>query len=193
MVDASTVQSTLVFGALIALVLGVRTYRIVTGAPIVVGRLLAFTAFYILLFALLVGEAYTLLPLYLLAVDAVILGATVVLTLPYVRREIVVAQRADGQWIYRMGPIIPVVYLVLFLVRLGIDVAVLNESFAGPPVLTKLSPTGAAALAVVDALFAFSTGLLTARSVGVYREYEDAIRAAVPRAGGPRSSPPLPP
>lgn len=186
MVDASAVQSGVAFGLLFTAILLVRTYRLVTGAPLSVPRLAGFAAFYLFLFALLVGEAYTLLPVGLLGVDALIVVATTLLALPYVRRAVTVSRRPDGQWFYRMGPLIPVVYLFLFLVRMGIDVAVLNESVAGPPVVTSLSPGGQAALALVDALFAFSTGLLTARSIGVYQEY----RSAAPRAPGvPLESP----
>ena len=180
MVDASAVQSGVALGLLFTVILLVRTYRLVTGARLSVARLAVFTAFYLVLFALLVGEAYSLVPVYFLGIDALIVVATTVLALPYVRRAVTVTQRPDGQWYYRMGPIIPVVYLVLFLVRMGIDVAVLNESVAGPPVSTSLSVSGQIALLVVDALFAFSTGLLTARSIGVYQEY----RSAAPHAPG---------
>ncbi|MGI0131670.1 MAG: hypothetical protein ACREDK_01025 [Thermoplasmata archaeon] len=190
MVAQGALQSAVIFGALIVLILGARTYRMVKGTPLNPARLFLFTAFYVVLFALLVGEVASLLPTYLLVADTILLVVTLVVALPYVRREITVYARADGQWMYRMGPLIPAIYLVLFLVRLAIDVSVLNESFAGPPVLTPLTLPGQVALAIVDGLFAFSTGLLTARSIGVYQEYEAMRRRPSPPS--PTSGSPAP-
>ncbi|MCI4317470.1 MAG: hypothetical protein L3J96_02940 [Thermoplasmata archaeon] len=189
MTDTSTLESVAVFGALITILLAVRTYRMLTGTPYSAARLFAFTGIYVALFVLLVAEEYTLLPWYLLpGYGAIILGAAVAWT-PHIRRSVRIDRRPDGVWIYRLGALIPLIYLSLFLVRLTINAVVLNQSFTSPPTVMALSPGAQLAVAFVDALFAFSTGLLLARSVGVYQ----AFQALPPAARSPSGTEPLGP
>ena len=176
MTDLSTLETTAVVGAFITVLLVGRTYQMLIGTPYNPTRLFSFAGVYVALFVLLLAQEYSLLPWYSLPLDAVILVVGAVLSLPHIRRAVRIERRADGRWVYRLGPLVPAVYITLFLVRLVINAVVLNQSFASPPTAVALSPSAQATLAIVDVLFAFSTGLLVARSIAVYQAFN---------AGGP--------
>ena len=93
----------------------------------------------------------------------------------------------DHAWHYRLRAWVPLTYLALFVVRIGVAFWVLGPSalsFApAPPV--ALSFAQELLLWMVDALFAVSTGLLVGRSVGVWLEY----RAVIERERSSRSEP----
>jgi hypothetical protein len=182
--------------AILILFLARRTYRQVTGTRYSLGRLFVFAGVFILLFAILAFEtlyaavatwgtdAYALLALYV-AFPAV----AAFFAAPYVERVVRFEQREDGYWYYRLSWHVPVLYLVLFVVRLGAEVSVFGLSallFTIPPP----APPSVAALVLlvgVDLLFGVSLGLLLGRGIGVYR----AHRALPSGVQEPPQAPPL--
>jgi hypothetical protein len=177
--DASTAVIVLLF---IVLILARRTYLMVQGTRYSTGRLVAFGAFYVLLF---VALAFTTLyaavgtwgpdGVLLLAPYVAVPVLAAVLVVPYVRRIVRFERRDDGQWYYRLPGLIPVLYLTLFVFRILAEFAVfgiagLAFSFPLP------APPSVGALEIligVDLLFGFSLGLLVGRGIGVYRAHRD--------------------
>ena len=184
---------------LIVLLIARRTVRQVSGARVSAARMFGFAALYVLLFvALAFGTLYAAVGAWgpdafgLLALYVAAPVAAGYLAVPYVERIVQFEVRDDGQWYYRLSWHVPVLYLVLFLVRLGTEVAVFGlsdivVSFPPPP------PPSIGALEVllaVDLLFGASLGLLLGRGIGVYRAYHAHL--AQTGSSPPPTSPPLP-
>ncbi|MGI0140982.1 MAG: hypothetical protein ACREBT_07580 [Thermoplasmata archaeon] len=94
-------------------------------------------------------------------------------------RRVRIIERAPGEWVYLLGPLVPILYLALFLTRLSLDFIVLNVSpFTFTLTSSGLTPSAAATL---DLLFAVSTGLVVGRTIGVYRAYRAARAQAEAR------------
>ena len=152
----------------------------------------AIAGFYLILFALTLGASFNQLPVWSYGVDAAILVVAAIGTSIWVQGQVVVEWK-DGVWMYRLGVVIPAVYLTLFVVRLALDVVVLGiDPFDFTlPSAAPLTGVSLLVVAVVDALFAFSTGLLVGRTVGVYAEYPEARRpGAADRSARPRATAP---
>jgi hypothetical protein len=179
--------TSIVIVAVIVLILVRRVIGMVRGAPVRPARMFAITALFVALLAFTLLLSFSQLPIWTYGVDVVVLLVAAAIASQWVRRQVVMEWK-NGEWTYRLGVLIPVVYLVLFVVRLTLDLVVLGVNpFAGtPPGTTPLSGQALLVVAVVDALFAFSTGLLVGRTVGVYLEYEARLQA------GPPGSPPAP-
>jgi hypothetical protein len=164
---------------LIVFIMARRTYMLVHGTVYSPERLAIFSAFYLALYLLAIYSTFTSLPLYSTALDGVLLVAAALIAIPYVERIVVLELRADGQWYYRLPVLIPVLYLVLFVLRLGLDIAVLGQDpfdfTLGAPL--SLTPTQSILLTVVDALFSISTGILVGRSIAVYRAHQKRVAA----------------
>lgn len=188
MADPASLAPEFLLLALIAALVGVRTVRMMRGAPVSGARLVGFGLLYVVLFASVLLVDVALLPWYSYALDAVAIVAAIAVAVPYVGRRVVLERRPDGQWVYRLGALLPVVYLVLFLVRILVDLLLVGASPFGGPTgsggSVVLSPTAAGALIAVDALFSFSAGLLLGRNVAVYVAYRRRLR------GGPAAPPP---
>ncbi len=92
----------------------------------------------------------------------------------------------DVRWHYRLSPLLPVLYVVLFFVRVGIETAIVGEGpFTVPTVaqFDAISPLSLYALFAVDALWGLTTGFLVGRNTAVYRKWQahlDEARAAAP-------------
>lgn len=174
---SSATVSEVVLGALIAVLILRRTVGMVHGTPVRPTRLLAFGGFYLVLMALVVSSSALLYPWpwgpAALAADAAAVGLAAWVALRHVERRVVIERRPDGAWIYRLSPLLPVVYVALFVTRLVVDLVVLGASpFAGPTAIAGGTPASEEMLvAMVDLLFAMSTGLLIGRGLGVYRAY----------------------
>jgi len=179
--DATSV----VLFAIIVLIIVRRVIGMVRGSAVRPARMFAVAALLVglLAFTLLLSNGQ--LPVWAYAVDAAVLVVASVLATGWVRRRVVLDWK-DGAWTYRLGPLLPVVYLVLFVVRLTLDIVVLGTNpFAGtPPSPAPLTGYTLGIVAVVDALFAFSTGLLVGRTVGVYLEYRARSAAGPPSPAG---------
>ncbi len=182
-VGASAQSASIVLLALVVFVVGRRAVGMARGTTLSLPRLFGFTALYAFIFAVLALEELVQFPVAVVAVNVAIVGAVAVLSYPFVRRRVVVYTDPNGGWSYRVGYVVPLVYLVLFVVRLAIDLAVLGQiPFTFAPVAPQLSPASLAVVLSVDALFAGSTGLLLARTAAVYRAYRDVRSASAPPA-----------
>jgi hypothetical protein len=178
-------QETLLLGALIGLVILRRAFAQYRGTPVSAARLLGFTLIYPLLFALVAGvESLPVLPLWSLAVDVAAAVAGTFAALRYVESRVTVYQEG-GAWMYRLGPVVPIVYVVLFLARLGLELGIGIDPFA--PSTAAISTGAATVLEVVDVLFGFSTGLAMGRNLGVYEVWRR--RSASPAPAPLRSEP----
>jgi|SRR5580693_121859 hypothetical protein len=171
---------------LIAVIIGRRVVLMVRGTQVRPGRMFAIALFYVALFALTIAASYSLLPVWTYLVDvAVVVAASIGATVLVQRR--VVVEWKDGVWMYRLGALIPALYLTLFVVRLALDFFVLNVnpfSFTLPST-APLVGTPLVIVVLVDVLFAFSTGLLVGRTVGVYLEYRKFSQAGPPPTAAP--------
>ena len=189
---ASAVGST---GLLVAIVVFLFVRRIIAsvrGTRLSEGRLFGYAALLGGIFALTTFAGITILPWYAVPLDLAVVAALGVVSYLHVQERVVIERVGPDQWIYRLGPLIPIVYLVLFVVRLGLDLAMLNVQPFGPSGLpVSLSPTTTVVFLVVDVLFAASTGLSIGRSVGVYREWQ-RLRADPPSLPPTPTDRPLP-
>src|SRR5580700_10570148 len=157
---------------LFVVIIGRRVVLMVRGTPVRPARMFLIALFYVLLFAITIAASYAELPLWTYAVDAAVLVAASIGATVLVQRRVVVEWK-DGVWSYRLGALIPAIYLTLFVVRLLLDLFVLNVNpFAFTvPSAAPLTGVSLYIVVLVDALFALSTGLLLGRTVGVYVEY----------------------
>jgi hypothetical protein len=183
----------IVLVALLVVIIGRRVVMMVRGTPVRPARMFTIAAFYVALFAVTIVASYTQLPLWTYGLDAVVVVLAGIGTTLWVRRLVVVEWK-NGVWMYRLGAVIPAVYLTLFVVRLGIDLFVLgvNPFDFTLPSTAPLSGLPLILVVVVNALFAFSTGLLVGRTTGVYLEYR-TLSAAGPPPGGAAAAPPTAP
>ncbi len=191
----SSTDSSAIFVLLLVLFLLVRrTYAQVTGARFSPARLFVFGGFYLLLFvafgfSTIYGAVGAWGPgaLALVAPYAAVVAAAGWFATGYVRRIVRFEQR-NGAWYYRLPYIVPIVSLLLFVIRFGVEILVFG--FASTSSFLLPGPLSGSLLAVlisVDLLFGGSVGLLLGRAVGVYRAHREL--ATVP-PGEP--SPPLP-
>src|ERR1700683_4188756 len=183
----------IVLVALLVVIIGRRVVMMVRGTPVRPARMFTIAAFYVALFAVTIVASYTQLPLWTYALDAVVVVLAGIGTTLWVRRLVVVEWK-NGVWMYRLGAVIPAVYLPLFVVPLGIDLFLLgvNPFDFTLPSTAPLSGLPLILVVVVNALFAFSTGLLVGRTTGVYLEYR-TLSAAGPPPGGADIAPPMAP
>ncbi|HKV89654.1 MAG TPA: hypothetical protein VJQ43_00455 [Thermoplasmata archaeon] len=163
---------TIVIVAVFAVLIGRRLIGMVLGTPVRTARLVGFAVVFTLLFVVVLAESFAQIPVWTYGLDAAIVVVASVTATRYVRRHVVLEWR-NGEWYYRLRPIIPAAYLVLFGLRLALDAIVLGiDPFRGPPPNSPML-TGTTLLVVllVDALFSASTGLLVGRSAGVILEH----------------------
>jgi hypothetical protein len=183
--------TTLVFVAIFALLLGRRIVAMVRGTPVRPERMFAFAALFAAVFVLVLLTSASQLPPWTYAVDAAIAVVSTVGSAVIVRRRVVMEWR-DGRWFYRLGAVIPALYLGLFALRLALDTVVLGVNpFGGAPGSpVPLSGTALLTVVVIDVLFAFSTGLLVGRTIGVYLRYREKLAAGPPTEAGRLASGP---
>jgi len=191
--SASALEPAIIVLVLFVAIIARRTYAMITGARYSAGRLFAFTGFYVLLFAALAfptlyaaahawgGYGELLLAPY---VAVPVIAAAV--AAPYVRRIVRFEERDGGTWYYQLPWLVPVLYLVLFVVRFVLEILIFGLSVVTSFFLPTSLPPGLVLLLVgVDLLFGVSTGLLTGRSIGVYRGYHDLPNAERGSSGAP--------
>jgi len=188
-VDTQTVAIALAVG----LPLGVGVYvlwrvsRLTGGIQMRRSLLILLTVFYAALFA--VGEAseWARFPIAapLLDVSLVILGA--IPAAVYMHGTTFFERTMEGRWVYRASIIVLLVWYALYLTRLAIELALTGRVFLfGVPTAHHLSPVYILFLLSVDALFAFSTGLLIGANFGVYARFleeRDARASQGPPSG----------
>ncbi|MCI4331641.1 MAG: hypothetical protein L3K19_07345 [Thermoplasmata archaeon] len=169
-------EAELLFVGLIAVLLLRRAYLMIRGTEVNIPRLAGFTVLYIFLWGLVVFGTSPAPPWYSALLDVVIVVGTPWLTLPFVERRVELSRTPAGSWEYRLPLGVPLAYVLLFVLRLAVNLVVLGENpFIYPPPTVTLTPFTSALVATVDALFSFSTGLFVARGVAVYRVYRTRI------------------
>ncbi len=179
-------EESLLIAAVIGLVLLRRAIAQLRGTPVSTGRLLGYAVFYGLLFALVAGvESLPILPLWSLGADIAAAAVGTWVAVRYVERNVTIYEEA-GRPMYRLGLLVPLAYVALFLGRLILEIAIGVDPFA--PASTSLSPGAAAVLEAVDALFGFSTGLAIGRNIGVYRAWQRSPVAPPRGPGAPEHS-----
>jgi len=196
---SSNLTPALVIVALFVVILVRRTVLLVQGARYSTGRLIVFSAFYVLLYVALAGSTIAAAvalwgpdALLLLLPYAGAVAAATLVALPYVRHIVRFEERGPGEWYYRMPWLVPVIYLVLFLVRFATEIVVF-----GPAAVTSFTfPTVSAGLLElligIDLLYSASTGLLVARGVGVYQAHQKLVAGSAASTAAPPASRPLP-
>ncbi|MGC2288529.1 MAG: hypothetical protein WA688_01550 [Thermoplasmata archaeon] len=136
-----------------------------------------FALFYELLF-LLVLEEVLRLPWGRIAIgagllDLVLFAIGVVPGARYTLRTTTFERTPSGKWVYRGRLAIPAAWLALFLFRYAVELALLGRVYLFTPTYTHAVtiPAYAAALILVDALFAASTGLVMGETVAIWWAY----------------------
>jgi len=185
--------------ALFGLILLRRTYMMTQGVPAGVGRLVVLPIFYVAIYTAElagtwfagVGTGRAELTYIALSADAVLLGVGTWIAYRITTRHVhLYRPTPGGPWYYRLRPLLPVLYVVLFLLRAVIETVIVgNAPFAVPTTaqFESISRTALFALFAVDALWGLTTGFLIGRSGAVYAAWQRAERAP-PTA----PSPPVP-
>lgn len=189
--DASTLEDVgLVYGLFLFIVVR-RTIRLAQGTPYSEARLAFNAILYLFLFGLAIVYDVGLLPSWSFLVDGAVIVAGVAVATRHVARVVVFSRGPSGVQ-YRLGLALPVLYLVLYVVRVAVDLVLLNENpLAGPTGLPVLTGWQVVALLAVNALFSLSAGLLVGRSIGVYLAYRARGAAATAVPLPPTPPPPL--
>ncbi len=179
---SSALSDTIVLEAFIAVVILLRSVRTYHGRALSVPRLVLFPILAIVLWvAAEVSTVYSTPSSYPIwtAVDAALVVAGALLTIPLAARFISVYQAPDGQWMYRYGIELIALYLASWGVRLGLaayfDPSSLEFTYTNGPALSALASL---VMQVVQVLFSVSTGLLIGRTVGTVRLYRIAVARA---------------
>jgi hypothetical protein len=188
--SASTLEPVVVVLALIVLFLVRRAYRMYTGTPVRTGQLFAIAGIYVVLFAITLAIGSAGIPWYLYALDGALLVVAAIAGTIHIRKVVVFERRPPpvGDWYFRLPPWIAILYVVLYVARIGSVLAFLGPNALEfvPTGAVTLSPTALAVLAVVDALFSVSTGILVGRSIAVYHAFEaEKAKLPPPSGGGP--------
>ncbi len=186
--------------ALFALLVVRRTYRMVRGMPVSTARLVVLPALYVALYAAevaaigyaAVGSARAMAFWGSLAADSASFVVGTLFAYRLTLRHVHLYQPvAGGAWYYRLRPTLPIAYLVLLLVRLGVETAVLGITPFASPTAAQLDALATPTLVVlfaVDALWGLTTGFLVGRSMAVYRSWQQ-VQGTPP---GPATPTPLP-
>jgi len=174
-------------------------YRLTHGVRASYGRLFALPVLYVAIYAgtlaavqyALFGSSLATLALISLAADGSLFAVGVVVAYRYTEQHLTLYQ-APGQtaWSYRMNALLPVLYVVLFFARVGLETTILNETpfeIPGVSAFVGLSTVALLSLAVVDALWGLSTGFLVGRNAAAYRLWQARLRQSPPLPEGSRS------
>ncbi len=172
---STPVTSGLVILAIIVFVMARRTYALTQGAQYGPTRIFAYGAFSTALFLFFAAStiyvAYGLwgpVGFALLAPYAAVPVAAAWIAIPHVRRRVRFEKRSDGLTYYRLPILLPLLSLVVFLVRVGVEIWAFGLanlfSFTFPTTL----PLGTLLVLIgVDLLFGVSIGMLYGRGLAV--------------------------
>jgi hypothetical protein len=160
---------------IIVLALARRTYRLSTGVPYSPLGLFGYGGFSSILFVLFGASTLYVavgtwgpVGLALVAPYAGVVALAAFVAKPRVERRVHFETREGGALYYRLPVVIPVLSLVLFGVRIAVEVVLLGlqvlVSFTVP---STLAPTALAILIGADLLYGSSVGLLIGRGLGV--------------------------
>ncbi len=180
-----SVETSLIILAIIVLIVARRTYSMIQGARYSEVRLFAFGGFALVFFgAFAATTLYVALGVWgmiawgLLGPYVLVVVAAAWVTAPHVRKVVRFERREGGQLYYRLPWVIPVLYLILFVARLGIEVVL----FGTAALVTFSLPTSLPLVLLViligfDLLYGASLGLLFGRGIGVRRAHQDLARS----------------
>lgn len=178
---SSSELTAILIQAVIVLLIARRSYAMSQGVPFSRVRLLLLPILILVLWGVSELESIFLTPWavpYLIVVDVAILAGTSVGFAPVAERMTSVGRDAAGNWTYRISFTLAALFLLAFVARLALAVALFPSSlqFGAPP---SGFPAAAqqSVLAVIDAIFSLSAGLLVGRSLGVLRKWAAAQAA----------------
>ncbi|MFY9717606.1 MAG: hypothetical protein WAK40_06710 [Thermoplasmata archaeon] len=189
---SSIVVEDYVILALFGLFLLRRTYRMTQGVPAGTGRLVILPVFYVALYTAElagtwfagIGSGRAELTYFALAADAVMLAIGTAVSYRVTSRHVELYQpTSGGAWYYRLRPLLPVLYLVLFFARAVIQTVIVGTTPFGFPTTAQfdtITPIALYALFTVDALWGLTTGFLIGRSGAVYGAWKRAERNPPP-------------
>lgn len=171
---------------LIALAVARRSYAMTRGVPYAAWRLVVLPVLIGVVWVATILESLLLIPWslpYLVALDVALLLASAFVFTGIAERHTVAYRDERGVWHYRIGFALAGLFLGLYLVRLGVAVALFPTSleFGSPPGGYPPFPQQLV-LAVIDALFSTSVGLLLGRSAGAARKLRIERGRATPPA-----------
>jgi len=184
-------EGAIIFILVIVFVMARRTYVLSQGAVYSSARVFGYGGFSAILFVVLAAStiyvASTVWGPLALALIAPYLGvvvASALLVEPHVRRRVTFERREDNQLYYRLPVLIPLLSLVLFVVRVSVEIELFGlstlTSFTVP---TTVTSTALAILVGADLVYGVSIGLLFGRGIGVrnaYRARPEAPAAPLP-------------
>jgi hypothetical protein len=179
---SASLEYAAVFQGLLAVWVGLRSYRTYQGRPYSAGRVFLFPLLVLIVYATTEFETVATVswayPLWTTA-DLVVLAVAAMATIPLAGRLVRVSQRPDGTWYYQYGIELITVYLALWVVRLGLAVVYDPASLGfaaptGPP----LSATASAVVVLIQGLFSVSSGLVIGRAIGTYTLHLQAVAKA---------------
>ncbi len=178
---SSAEESAILFLVIIVLIMVRRTYALSQGTPYSTARVFGYGAFSMVLFALFAASTiyvavgtwgpvgYALVAPYL----GVVVGSAL-LAEPRIRPLVKFEERAGQQLYYHLPIIVPVLNLVLFIVRLGIELWLFGFSAITSFQFPTSLPLGALEILIAfDLLYGVSIGLLIGRGLAVHRAFLD--------------------
>ncbi|HTW39986.1 MAG TPA: hypothetical protein VMF04_03930 [Thermoplasmata archaeon] len=178
------------FVAIFGLIILRRAYLVTHGTRATVGRLLVLPVFYILIFAGLmvavlygaVGSSVADQVYAAFGVDIALLLAGSFVAYGYAQRRVHLYRDPGAtDWNYRLNSLLPVIYVVLFFARTGLETAFLGISPFDVPSAAQLASTSLWTLYVlfaVDAMWGLSTGFLVGRNAAVYNSWQRKLAEA---------------
>jgi hypothetical protein len=185
MTSYTSAEATAIFiQIVIALVIVRRAYAMSQGVSYSVARLALAPA--LILFLWLVSELGSLLLIpwalpYLIVADTAILVVAAIGFARVAEAATEVTRNASGDWSYRIGFATALLYLVVFLARLAVAIALFPSvlELGAPP--SGYPPFGQqVVLADIDAALSVSAGLLIGRSIGVVRKLRSVRDGPIP-------------
>lgn len=161
----------MLFEGLIALLIARRTYLLVHGVRYSLARLLTSPLLYGVLLALTVAESALALPWFWVPVDVVCVVLGTYISAVHAERTVVFTALPQAGLEYRLTWHVGAIYLGLWIARLALEIAYFPQllSFSSPPTTIGASSAALLVLAVVEALFSLSSGMLIGRAIGVMR------------------------
>ncbi|HTT26214.1 MAG TPA: hypothetical protein VMH90_04540, partial [Thermoplasmata archaeon] len=152
MTSLSNEAPLLLLTALIFLIIARRSYLMARGVPYSVERLVGQAALYLFLLAFTLVFDLEVLPVWTLAIDVGLLAVGAGIASVHVRRVTEFTQRDDGRWIYRLGLLLPAVYLGLYVVRVIVELLLVPSALGMSGTIPSLDALQQVALATVEAL-----------------------------------------
>lgn len=190
MTNIQALVTAIVVEVVIVLLVARRSYAMSQGVRYSSARLVILPAVIGVLWAFTELESLLLTPWalpYLVVVDTLILFASLFWFAKVAEQATEFYEAPAGVWNYRIPFQITVLFLVAFLVRLVLAVALFPSSLEFGPPPGGFPPAGQqAVLAVIDAIFSLSVGLLIGRTFGIRRKGISKGTAAA-SAPGPAS------